>query len=313
MNIDLPQTSTSTIVAELQRIHETTAQTTGRVLTLLVETPADDDLESIIDVIIDASREHPARVLVLINDGDSDQSGIDAQIRIGGSTGASELVIIRLHGQVAQHPDAVVTPLLLPDTPIVAWWPSRCPECPAEHPLGRIAQRRITDSRRDGRSDPLSVRAANYSAGDSDMAWARLTQWRGIVASSLDVPPCEQVESVHIAGGEPSVSVDLAAAWLADRLECPVERGVIAELAEDPGSTELSACELTMNRASGPVTIYNRLGGTVTVRVPGRPESLVAMNPRSAADCLSEELRHLDPDLGYADALSALSSVRPAH
>ncbi|NLF90582.1 MAG: oxppcycle protein OpcA, partial [Corynebacterium marinum] len=43
---------------------------------------------------------------------------------------------------------------------------------------------------------------------------------------------------------------------------------------------------------------------------PGSPDSLVAMNARSDADCISEELRHLDPDLAYANALRGLTRVQ---
>ena len=45
-----------------------------------------------------------------------------------------------------KHPDSVVLPLLLPDSPVVVWWPTEAPADPAEDPLGKLAQRRITDS-----------------------------------------------------------------------------------------------------------------------------------------------------------------------
>ena len=39
------------------------------------------------------------------------------------------------------------------------------------------------------------------------------------------------------------------------------------------------------------------------------PPSLVAIGRRSESDCLSEELRHMEPDLGYQHALAGLSLV----
>ncbi|MBC3185508.1 glucose-6-phosphate dehydrogenase assembly protein OpcA [Corynebacterium sp. zg-331] len=296
MIIELPDTTTRDIAASLQHIHETTAQTTGRVLTLIVMTASGDDLSEIIRVTTDASWEHPSRVLVLIDGGPAQIPGVDAEIRVGGTVGASEFVIMTLRGDVAAHADSVVTPLLLPDTPIVAWWPSQAPEVPAEHPVGCLAQRRITDG---------GLRPDSYAPGDSDLAWARITQWRGVVASSLDFHPQEDIVSVSVKGPRNNPSIDLAAGWLASRLGVPVRRGVATHQIKG----DLDPCELHVEFPSGPVTIHNRSHSTISVRMPQRPESLVALNPRSTADCLAEELRHLDPDVIYAEALEGVGAV----
>lgn len=296
MIIDLPNTTTRDIAASLQHIHETTAQTTGRVLTLIVMATSGDDLPEIIRVTTDASWEHPSRVLVLIDGGPARSSGVDAEIRVGGTVGASEFVIMTLRGEVAAHADAVVTPLLLPDTPIVVWWPSEAPPVPAEHPVGRLAQRRITDGAR---------QTEGYTPGDSDLSWARITQWRGVVASSLDAHPKENVTAVSVKGPRDNLSIDLAAGWLTSRLGVPVRRGVATHQIKG----DLEPCELRMEFPSGPITIHHRSHSTISVRMPQRPESLVAMNPRSTADCLAEELRHLDPDVIYAEALRGIGAV----
>ena len=50
--------------------------------------------------------------------------------------------------------------------------------------IGRIAQRRITDSAR--AYDPMAVLthlSKVYQAGDSDLAWTRLTLWRTQLAA----------------------------------------------------------------------------------------------------------------------------------
>lgn len=67
---------------------------------------------------------------------------------------------------------------------------------------------------------------------------------------------------------------------------------------------------LRFDRASGPLTVSVVDHRTVRVELPGSPDSLVAMNARSDADCISEELRHLDPDLAYANALRGLTRVQ---
>ena len=69
--------------------------------------------------------------------------------------GAGEIVVLRLHGELADHASSVVLPFLLPDTPVVAWWPAGAPRCPAQDPLGQLAIRRITDATNS--ADPLAA------------------------------------------------------------------------------------------------------------------------------------------------------------
>ena len=37
---------------------------------------------------------------------------------------------------MVKHPESVVLPLLLPDSPVALWWPTDAPEDPAADPLG---------------------------------------------------------------------------------------------------------------------------------------------------------------------------------
>ena len=74
------------------------------------------------------------------------ESRLDGQLRVGGDAGAGEVVVLRTSGPLAAHASSVVLPFLLPDTPVVAWWPGHAPAVPAEDPLGRLAIRRITDA-----------------------------------------------------------------------------------------------------------------------------------------------------------------------
>lgn len=307
MIIDLPDTTTRSIAEGLVTMRETSAQTTGRVLTLIVVAEASDDLNRIVGAVTDASQEHPARVLVLVTEKDTDGARIDAQLRIGGDAGASEIVIMHLHGRIAEHPEAVVTPLLLPDTPIVAWWPEQAPRIPAEHPIGRIAQRRITDSPKhpENAPSPLPARRAYYEPGDTDMMWARITAWRGLVASALEIRPHEPIHRVRIYGPATHPSVDIAAGWLAARLGVEVIRDDAHCVT--PGAFMIS--RLVLERESGNVELVVVDKHTIKVCVPGFPDSLVALSRRSIADCLAEELRHLDPDRAYTAALEGLDRV----
>ncbi len=306
MIITLPDTDSREIAASLLEARELSSRTTGRVLTLIVDATGADNVDAIVSATREASHEHPSRVLVLITGNISDAAHLDAEIRVGGEAGAAEMVVMHLSGELARHRESVVTPLLLPDTPIVTWWPTAAPEDPAAHPLGRLAQRRITNADRDDSSDVLDRLRAAYTPGDSDMAWSRITAWRGIVASSLDQHPHEDVREATVVGPPGDVSVDIAAGWLADRLGVEILRET-CEPTDDP--TLFPIRSLSFDRASGPLKVEVLDHRTVRVALPGRPESLVAMSVRSHAECLSEELRHLDPDLSYAQALRGLSRV----
>ncbi|QCB28484.1 glucose-6-phosphate dehydrogenase assembly protein OpcA [Corynebacterium endometrii] len=308
MIIPLPQTNTRTIVKELTSAQEHYTHATGRVLTLIVVASASDDIDNILDSVRTASHEHPSRVLVVIANPDNPQTSIDAELRVGGEAGSSEIVVMQLHGALAGQAEAVVTPLLLPDTPIVAWWPTRAPHNPAQDPIGRIAQRRITNVLHEASSgrEALQSVASGYSPGDSDMAWAAITLWRGIVASALDRYPQEPVISATIAGPAAAPAVDIAAGWLADRLGVEVNR----EYREATAGRQGFPIEgLHFERDSSNVTIKVVDNDTVKVSVPGSPASLVALNVRTQAEMLSEELRHLDTDHAYAHALRALGRV----
>ena len=307
MIITLPDTDSRNVAASLLEARENNSQTTGRVLTLIVVAAMDDDVDHIISVTRDASHEHPARVLVLLTGSAEGRPHLDAEVRVGGHAGSSEMVIMRINGEMVDHLAAAVTPLLLPDTPVVAWWPTTAPDNPSDHPLGRLAQRRITNADHCATEDILNRLRSSYAPGDSDMVWSKITGWRGIVASSLDRHPQENVQAATLTGPAHEPAIDIAAGWLADRLGVPVTR-VDCEPGDDPRLFPIRS--LRFDRASGPLTVSVVDHRTVRVELPGSPDSLVAMNARSDADCISEELRHLDPDLAYANALRGLTRVQ---
>ena len=122
----------------------------------------------------------------------ADDARLDGQLRVGGDAGAGEVVVLRISGPLAAHADSVVLPFLLPDTPVVAWWPGVAPAVPAQDPLGQLAIRRLTDAT--GAEDPLASiksRLQGYTPGDTDLAWSRITYWRALLASAIDQPPHE--------------------------------------------------------------------------------------------------------------------------
>ena len=160
MIIDLPSTSTSAINRKMVDMREQGGTVAlSRVLTLVIVTDESGSEESI-EAANEASFEHPCRVIVIARGSKRGTARMDAQIRVGGDAGASEVIITRLYGELADHGNAIVVPLLLPDAPVVAWWPQDAPDVPAEDRIGALAQRRITDSARHLQASPAARPAA---------------------------------------------------------------------------------------------------------------------------------------------------------
>jgi glucose-6-phosphate dehydrogenase assembly protein OpcA len=303
MIIDLPATTTSQVNSKLVHLREQGGvNALGRVLTLVIVTEDDARTEEIIDAANQASREHPCRVIVVARGAKKAAPRLDAQIRVGGDAGASEVIVLRPYGPLADHGESCVIPLLLPDAPVVAWWPFEAPPVPAKDPIGRLAQRRITDAASDRNPiRALDTRSKSYTDGDSDLAWARLTLWRALLSAALDLPPYERITAASVVGDANSPSADLLAGWLASRLDLPVRRG---KSADGPGVVSVE-----LQRKSGSVLLQRPDGRIGTLTQPGQPVRRVALQRRAVADCLAEELRRLDPDEIYESALHGLDKI----
>jgi len=300
---DLPSTTTAAVNKKLIELRERGgAVALGRVLTMVIVTN-DDRTETVIDAANDASREHPCRVIVLARGTRQAAARLDAQIRVGGDAGASEVIVLRVYGPLAGEGASVVVPFLLPDAPVVAWWPGEAPDVPADDPVGSLATRRITDSA--ATRNPLKTllqRRDAYREGDTDLAWTRLTLWRGLLAAALDQPPHEDIDRAVVSGAVGSPSTDLMAAWLAARLKVPVIRAK----ADVPAGLE----SVRLERRSGDVILARPDGKIGTLTQPGQPDRRVPLARRSLRDCLSEELRRLDADEIYHESLQSLPDVR---
>lgn len=276
--------------------HRMGSPTTGMVLTLLVI--SDEEFQSdATSAGVSAARQHPMRIVTLIPRPESKTTRLDAEIMVGGDEGPGEVAVLRLRGELASHANSVAVPLLLPDTPVVAFWPGAAPAVPSDDLLGRHAQRRITDA--SAASDPiaeLQIRRTGYLPGDTDLAWARLTPWRAVLASVFDqeVGP---VSAITVTGEDANPSVPLLAAWLGSALDCPVD----VQLDAGPGLTSV-----VLATDDGPIAVTRPDGRTATLSRPGMPDSTVSLARRDLAALLSEELRRLDPDDCYASALASL-------
>jgi len=274
----------------------------GRVLTLIILTD-NGDAETAIAAANDASREHPCRVIVVSPRSETAPEGrLDAEVRVGADAGASEVIILQPAGPATKDVDTLVTPLLLPDAPIVVWWPGETPDALDAGLLGKLSQRRISDVL--ACDDPIArlhQLARTYSPGDTDLSWARTTLWRGLTASTLDIARSAP-RAATVYGNSAHPSVLLYAGWLRHAL------GAKVRIEHDPGASAITG--LRLEHEAGPVELKRPEGSTtLSISIPGQVDQHVALPMRGLAECLIEDLRRLDPDEAYAAALAAIFDV----
>ena len=294
MTIDLTDTTTGAIHEALtQARRRMGGPASGMVLTLIIVTDEADQYDAV-RAASHAGREHPSRILAVITRRPKSESRLDAEIRVG-ETGPGETILLRMYGPLGQHADSVVAPLLAPDVPVVTWWPEDAPPSPSGDRLGMVAQRRVTDAAAaDAPKDMLLTLAKSYQPGDTDLSWTRSTAWRSLLAATLDQPYATLIGGL-VSAETNNPSADLIATWLAGRLGIPVRRQISA----GPGITEV--CFTTMD---GDITLTRPDARTATLARPGQPERKVSLLRRETEELLTEELRRLDPDEVYAEALA---------
>ncbi|MGC5362633.1 glucose-6-phosphate dehydrogenase assembly protein OpcA [Streptomyces sp. DT24] len=299
MKIDLTETTSSKINQALVAARRAAgAPAIGMVLTLVIVTDEENAYDAL-KAASDSSREHPSRIIAVIkrvsrSPRSRRDARLDAEVQVGSDSGSGETVVLRLHGELANHAQSVVLPLLLPDAPVVVWWPEDAPGEPAKDPLGALAQRRITDAY--SAAEPiaeLARRAKTYSPGDTDLSWTRITPWRSMLAAALDQHAVEVV-SAAVEGESENPSCELLGMWLADRLDVPVTR----TFSDGPGLTAVR-----LETKDGVIVLDRADGSLATLAMQGQPDRAVALKRRETAELLAEELRRLDPDNTYASAV----------
>jgi len=299
MLTDLTDTTTGDIRAALAKTQgEMGGPATGVVLNLIIVTDESGQHDAV-RAASQAGREHPCRVLAVIARDPRAASRLDAELRSGEGT-PGQTVLLRLYGPMSEHADSVIMPLLVPDTPVVTWWHGVIPAVPAAQPLGELAQRRVTDAARaKAPAEALAALSAGYQPGDTDFSWTRATPWRSLLAATVDQEPYPITGGV-VQAEEHNPTAELLTAWLGGRLNAPFVR----EISTGPGVTEVR-----LQTTGGDIVISRPDGRVATLTRPGQPDRHVALHRRDIAELLAEELRRLDPDEVYGEALAGVTGI----
>ncbi len=276
------------------------AVTSGLALTLVVVADETDvsDAEQAATV---AASKHPMRLLLVVRrQVDAPVPRLDAEVLLGGRLGPGEAVLMRMYGRLALHAESVTLPLLAPDAPVVTWWDGAAPDRIAYDPLGVFADRRITDAARSAdRVAALRARADDYAPGDTDLSWTRITGWRTAIAGALD-GAVERANDAVVDGDPTDPSALLLAGWLSAKFGfmVPVHPTTSHDLER-----------VTVTFPSGHTMRATNDAGRLLLQRDGQPDSISPFPERATGELLAEELRRLDTDPTYAEALGTVTGI----
>lgn len=296
----LKGTTARDIQNAIMHARQSVGAASGLVFTLIVVAPA-SDYDEVFDACTEAGREHPSRI-ILVTDGSARTTRLDAEVHVGDEV-PGEILALRFHGELRDHKDSTLLPLLLPDSPVIAWWPREAPEPVASDPIGALATRRVTDAM--GCSEPLGrllERANGLEQGDTDLTWTRITPWRAMLASALDIHQLPVTgASVHAADN--NAGGLLLASWLGSRL------GLDARFLGNAGP---GITKVTLTTDDGDITLARTDGKMATLSAPWSPTRAVALRRREMSALITEELRRLDSDHVFMTTMNHLASTMNA-
>lgn len=175
----------------------------ARVLNLMVYVSSPQALDEVNELLSEITSAHPCRALVMVAERDTEDRDIEMLVSSYCHSSEAEKtkhlcceqVTIRACGRFTVELPSAAGPLLVPDLPVFLWWRDQ-PRLGDEvfRKLGRASDRVVVDSADflEPYKDLFSLaellqteRAAH--TGLSDLNWARLTSWRGLLANFYDV------------------------------------------------------------------------------------------------------------------------------
>lgn len=172
------------------------------VLNLVIFTEDEEGLEQATEIVARLTWAYPCRAIVLVarpdRSADTMNAWISAHCQLPDPKGnkvCCEQITVEGSSLASERLASMVLPLLVPDLPVVVWWPGDpALEGPFFERLMDTSDRLIVDSRRFENPVRSFTRLAQLSemrfrgVAISDLNWARLTPWRRLVAQFFDAP-----------------------------------------------------------------------------------------------------------------------------
>ena len=228
---------------------------------------------------------HPSRTILLLPEPDAGESRIDAAVALEtydvpgvDRKVVTEVIELTLRGKRAKAPASIVLPLLIPDLPVFVRWRGVPPwGAPELDQLLGVVDRLIVDSTE---WDDLPVAYGHLVAlfervAVSDIAWARTSRWRHLLATLW--PEIADVSRIRVKGTEAQAL--LVCGWLRSCL----------------GRDDIDVEHVQAERLEG-------------IDLDGEPAPFPPGDPPQPSDVLSEELDTFTRDPVYEAAVRAVAS-----
>ncbi len=287
------------------------AEARASVLNLITVVSNEPELGAVSRVLDRLSVTNPSRTLILLaqhtREADKLEASVSAQERTeSGHRVTTERVILHAHGEPARHLASLATPLLIPDLPVILWWPGR-PEFdnPLFDDLCELSDRLVVDTDEGFDDADLTrllevARRKKARAGIGDLNWARLMAGRHVAAQFFDMPGMlarlAHIHGVSIFHGNDGSTAQarLLGGWMRSRMatvgiDVPLEfrldesyeHGVCRFLiytGGDEGPARFSLSRLRGNRLSSQIRLGDQDLADRTVRLESRaPEELLGI------------------------------------
>lgn len=307
------------------------AEARASVLNLIAVVMNEAELGKVERVLDGLSVMNPSRTLLLLAQHDRDAPKLEG--RITGQTRTetghrvtTERVLLHAHGEVALHLASLVTPLLIPDLPVILWWPGRPDfDSPLFDALCELADRLVVDTDEgfdDGALRRLLevARRHHASASIGDFNWARLIPFRHLTAQFFDMPGMLahlariQGVTIHHGADGSSTQAKLMAGWIRGRM-ATVDINVPVDLHRDEEfehGVSRMAVYTRGDEGTGRFTVRRVKGGRLCAEVRIGDQDLVSRTvrfaSRSAEELLAIELTLPGHDVLFEEALAAAVS-----
>ncbi len=217
----------------------------ARVANLLVFVTKEDLLRDVQRMLGELTAIHPSRVLLLLGASEATDRDIEMAVesfsqtdkRTGAKRLCCEEITMKAQGKFVVELPSAALPLLVSDLSTFVWWRADVELADKVfQSLMRSADRLLLDSA-EFANPPRDLAATHRlfaegiadRVGISDLNWARLTSWRGLLADFFDVPAYQnslhRIDLVRIQYVGPESTPEtvapqalLIAGWLASRL-----------------------------------------------------------------------------------------------
>jgi len=244
-----------------------------------------EDMASLANTILDVTRHHPCRIIVMSSKANALEDKLEAGVSpvcsftiAKGKEICSEQIIVKAEGDAVKRLSSSVMPLFVSDLPVNLWWRGVLVDAQPFSGLLGCADRVILDSSYSNRPTAfLSILAALSrerfkEAAFSDINWSRLTQLRSHVSGLFDVP-------------------DLLA-YLKDLSKVSIEFPASASDEDLPAPQAMLLVGWFMSRLNWGLTediLRSRTGATILKFLRGEQEITVDMTPSNKLE--NQDLR----------------------